>query len=64
MVYAYIQLHAPELLPPPPPRHPRPSGREILDNPYPDYEQSYIIEEQREDEDESDGHIVIIDLQF
>ena len=59
MTYAYIQLHAPEPLPPRPLRD---SDREILDNPYPDYEQSYIIEEQHEDENESDGHIVIIDL--
>ena len=62
MSYAYIQLHAPEPVPPPPSRDPRGNGREILDNPYPDYEQSYIIEELREDEDKSDSHIVIIDL--
>ena len=60
MTYAYIQLHAPEPLPPCPPRER--SGKEVLDNPYPDYEQSYIIEDQHKDEDESDGHIVIIDL--
>ena len=59
MTYAYIQLHAPE---PPPQRPLRDSDRGILDNPYPDYEQSYIIEEQGEDKNESDGHIVIIDL--
>ena len=59
MTYAYIQLHAPE---PPPPRPLRDSGREIQDNPYPDYEQSYIIEEQGEDKNESDDHVVVIDL--
>ena len=59
MTYAYIQLHAPE---PSPPRAHRDGSREVRDNPYPDYEQSYIIEEQGEDKNESDGHIVIIDL--
>ena len=59
MTYAYIQLHAPE---PQSQRPLRDSGREILDNPYPDYEQSYIIEEQGEDKNESDDHVVVIDL--
>jgi len=34
----------------------------VRDNPYPDYEQSYIIEEQGEDKNETDGHVVVIDL--
>ena len=59
MTYAYIQLHAPE---PSPPRAHRDGSREVRDNPYPDYEQSYIIEEQGEDKNETDGHVVVIDL--
>jgi len=59
MTYAYIQLHAPE---PPTPHTRRDSGRETPENPYPDYEQSYIIEEQGEDKNETDGHVVVIDL--
>ena len=42
MEYAYIQLHAPE---PPQPRDEK-SARREQDNPYPDYEQSLIYEEE------------------
>ena len=42
MEYAYIQLHAPE---PPQPRDEK-SDRREQDNPYPDYEQSLIYEEE------------------
>ena len=59
MNYAYIQLHAPD--PPQRPRLDREERERI--NPYPDYEQSYIIEDQDGDEQSlEDSHVVIIEL--
>ncbi len=57
MTYAYIQLHAPE-----PPRRPHTSTTDAerdRNNPYPDFEQSYVVEEA---EDRDDTHVVVIDL--
>ena len=55
MKYEHLQLYAPE------PPHPRPDDVERdRNNPYPDYEQSYIVEEsQPKDEN---PHVVIIDI--
>ena len=57
MTYAYIQLHAPE-----PPRRPHTSTTDAerdRNNPYPDFEQSYVVEET---DDRDDTHVVVIDL--
>jgi len=57
MIPTYIQLHAPE-----PPRRPlrdREEEERERNNPYPDYEQSYIIE--RDDEPEN-NHVITIDI--
>ena len=56
MNYAYIQLHAPE--------SPRPRDEDEKrdrNNPYPDYEQSFIVEDEDKPQRE-DSHIVVIDL--
>ena len=54
MEYAYLQLHAPE-----PPR-PLDAEERERNNPYPDYEQSYIVEENQS-EDET-PRVVVIDI--
>jgi hypothetical protein len=54
MEYAYLQLRAPE---PPEPRD-RDEDRPV-DNPYPDFEQSHIFEQQDEDETR---RVIVIDL--
>jgi hypothetical protein len=54
MKHAYLQLHAPA---PPEPRD-RDESR-LVDNPYPDFEQSHIFEQQDEDEDR---RVIVIDL--
>ncbi len=56
MNYAYIQLHAPE-----PPQRPRlDKKKQQNDNPYPDYEQSYLIEDH--DNKTENSHVVVIEL--
>ena len=57
MNYVYIQLHAPE-----PPQRPRldKKKQQQSDNPYPDYEQSYIIEDH--DNKTENSHVVVIEL--
>ena len=57
MTYAYIQLHAPE--PPREPQRPLDDVERDRNNPYPDFEQSYVVEEA---EDRDDTHVVVIDL--
>ena len=56
MNYAYIQLHAPE---PPGPRDI--DENRDRDNPYPDFEQSFIVEDEPKSERE-DTHVVVIEL--
>lgn len=51
MEYAYLRVEAPR---------PEPCKRPS-ENPYPDYEQSFIVEEPGEDR-EKDSHVVIIQL--
>jgi hypothetical protein len=55
MEYAYLQLHAPE-----PARPLRDDEARDRNNPYPDYEQSYIVEENQS-EDET-PRVVVIDI--
>ena len=55
MNYAYIQLHAPEL------PQPRKQDKHSDNNPYPDYEQSFIVEDEDRTERE-DSHVVVIEL--
>jgi hypothetical protein len=55
MNYAYIQLHAPE-----PPQQ-REQDKRSNENPYPDYEQSFIIEDEDRSQRE-DSHVVVIEL--
>ena len=54
MNYEYLQLHAPE------PPSPCTDVERDRNNPYPDYEQSYIIEENQS-EDET-PRVVVIDI--
>jgi len=56
MYYAHIQLHAPE-----PPRPRDPDEERDRNNPYPDFEQSFIVEDEEKPQPE-DSHIVVIDL--
>ena len=51
MEYAHLRVEAPR---------PEPCKRPS-ENPYPDYEQSFIVEEPGEDR-EKDSHVVIIQL--
>ena len=56
MHHAHIQLHAPE-----PPRLREEDEKRDRANPYPDFEQSFIVED--EDKPKREGsHIVVIDL--
>ena len=55
MHHAYIQLHAPE------PQRPRETDeKRDRNNPYPDFEQSFIVED--EEPWREDSHVVVIDL--
>ena len=56
MHYAHIQLHAPE-----PPRPRETDEKRDRNNPYPDFEQSFIVEDEDKPRRE-DSHIVVIDL--
>ena len=55
MNYAYLQLHAPA----PPQRREQDNRND--ENPYPDYEQSFIVEDEDRTERE-DSHVVGIEL--
>ena len=55
MNYAYLQLHAPE-----PPQQ-REQVKRSEEKPYPDYEQSFIVEDEDRTERE-DSHVVVIEL--
>ena len=57
MNYAYLQLHAPE-----PPRPREEDEKRDRNNPYPDFEQSFIVEDESKSERQESRGVVVIDI--